>query len=378
MASRPNTAALIVAAGSGSRFGGSPKQTRLLGGRPVVMHCWQAFAEHSGVDRIIVVGDATALPLPTVAEIVAGGDSRRASVRCGLEALADAAPDRVLIHDAARPLVPPRVIDDLIRALDEAPGAVPVLPVVDTLAASDGMLGAVVPRDGLVRVQTPQAFEFAAILASHRAWDEAREATDDAQMLRAAGGTVATVAGDARLEKITWAEDLARMEAHVGMIQVTGSGYDVHRLVEGADLWMGGIRIPHDRGLSGHSDADVVLHAITDALLGCIGAGDIGSHFPPSDARWRGAASAQFLQHALSLVEEAGGRAEHVDVTIICEAPKIGPHREAMRACIADLLRLPLARVSVKATTTERLGFAGREEGIAAQAVATVSLPGVL
>jgi 2-C-methyl-D-erythritol 4-phosphate cytidylyltransferase/2-C-methyl-D-erythritol 2,4-cyclodiphosphate synthase len=248
---------------------------------------------------------------------------------------------------------------------------------VDSLARGDGTLGDTVEREGLLRVQTPQAFRFEPILEAHRQWNGSAEPTDDAQVARAAGLEVALVEGDPMLEKITFASDFDRAEQRLArrMISRTSLGFDVHAFLAGETLWLGGILVPHSRGLSGHSDADVVLHALTDALLGTIGAGDIGQHFPPSDPRWRGAASSQFVEHACSLIVAEGGVIDHVDVTIICEAPKVGPHREAIRARIAELLSLPLARVSVKATTTERLGFTGRGEGIAAQAVATVRVP---
>jgi 2-C-methyl-D-erythritol 4-phosphate cytidylyltransferase/2-C-methyl-D-erythritol 2,4-cyclodiphosphate synthase len=251
-----------------------------------------------------------------------------------------------------------------------------VRPVVDTLARADAALGDPVGRDGLVRVQTPQAFRFEAILAAHRRW-RGGLATDDAQVARAAGLRVAAVAGDEALEKLTHESDFARAEARLAraMTSRTGLGFDVHAFAAGEELWLGGIRIPHERGLKGHSDADVLLHAITDALLGAIGAGDIGDHFPPSDKQWRGAASSLFVAHARGLIEARGGLIDHVDATLICEAPRLSPHREAMRASVAALLRLPLARVSIKATTTERLGFTGRGEGMAAQAIATVRLP---
>lgn len=365
------TVALLLAAGQGQRFGGL-KQTAMLAGRPLVAHAHARLSAHPAIDAVWTVGDAALLaPIIGSERMVAGGAERRMSVQAGLAAIDTA--DRILVHDAARPLVPARVIDDLLAVLDDHDGALPGLPVADTLVRADGTA---VDRCGLIRVQTPQTFRYPALVSAHRAWPADREATDDAGMVRANGGSVAIVPGDALLEKITWPEDLARMEALMGSVQVTGSGYDVHRLVEGEELWLGGVLIPHSRGLSGHSDADVVLHAITDALLGTIGAGDIGSHFPPSDSQWRGARSDRFLLHALALVEAAGGRVAHVDVTIICEEPRIGPHREAMRARIGDLLRLPPARSSVKATTTERLGFTGRGEGIAAQAVVTVTLSG--
>jgi 2-C-methyl-D-erythritol 4-phosphate cytidylyltransferase/2-C-methyl-D-erythritol 2,4-cyclodiphosphate synthase len=305
---------------------------------------------------------------------VIGGATRRESVLSGLEALDGF--DRVLIHDAARPFLSAAVIDALCGALDEHDGALPALPVADTLARGSDRLGETVSRDGLWRIQTPQAFRYATILEAHRAWPEDREATDDAQMVRALGHDVAIVPGDPMLEKITHPADFAAAEArHAAMLRVrTAQGFDVHRFAEDEELWLGGIQIPHSRGLSGHSDADVALHAITDALLGTIGAGDIGMHFPPSDPKWRGAASARFLEHAAGLIAAQGGIIDFIDLTIVCEAPKIGPHREAIRASIAKILGLPASRISVKATTTERLGFTGRGEGMAAQAIATIRI----
>ncbi len=372
------TAALIVAAGQGLRAGGDlPKQFAPLGGSSVLVHSWRAFTAHPAIDRVLVViaeGQEALLAgaLGDDAPFVIGGATRRESVLNGLQAIGEA--DRVLIHDAARPVVPTGVIDRLLDALDTAKGAVPALPVADTLAMSGEALGDVVDRSALVRVQTPQAFDYQAILGAHRAWPVAEEATDDAQILRRAGHDVALVAGDPLLDKITYPGDIERAEARLGasMRVRTATGYDVHRLVAGEELWLGGVLIPHDKGLSGHSDADVALHAITDAMLGTIAAGDIGQHFPPSDPKWKGAESGQFLQHATALVAARGGTIDFVDLTIICEAPKIGPHREAIRARIADLLQLSHDQISVKATTTERLGFTGRGEGIAAQAVVTV------
>ncbi len=375
------TAALLVAAGSGSRAAGDrPKQFRAVGGRPLLAHA-VAGLRHRRIDLIqVVIGDGQeAAYRDAVGEIglpapVTGGATRRASVRNGLEALArHDGVARVLIHDAARPFLPAAVVDRLLDALEDHDGAVPVLPVVDTLARRQGGLGESVSRDDLVRVQTPQAFRFPAIAGAHAGWIGG-EATDDAQVARAAGLAVATVAGDPMLEKLTFESDFERAGLWLAsrLVPRTGFGFDVHAFAAGDGLWLGGVRIPHQRGLSGHSDADVLLHAVTDALLGAIGAGDIGEHFPPGDPKWRGAASSHFLDHARALVEQCGGRIVHVDATIICEAPRIGPHRQAMRERIAGLLRLPVERVSVKATTTERLGFAGRGEGIAAQAVATV------
>jgi len=379
---QPRTAALIVAAGQGARSGGDiPKQFRLLGGRPLLWHSWRALSAHPAIDAVsVVVADGQQAALHAALgdiPFAIGGATRRDSVRAGLASLHEQGFERALIHDAARPFVPAGVIDRLITALDRAPGAVPVLPVADTLARGDAALGETVDRHGLRRIQTPQAFHLPAIIAAHDAWPNGTEATDDAQVLSRAGGAVLLVEGDAMLEKITYPADFAAAEARLNAAMCARSaiGFDVHRLVEGEELWLGGVRIPHDKGLSGHSDADVALHAITDALLGTIAAGDIGTHFPPSDPQWRGADSAQFLDHAASLIAAKGGIIDFVDLTLICEAPKIGPHREAIRARIAALLRLPPDAISVKATTTERLGFTGRGEGIAAQAIATIRIP---
>ena len=369
------TVALLVAAGSGSRAGGEmPKQYRPVAGKPLLAHAVDHLS-HPRIDAIQVVigmgqeeacraaiGDR-ALPSPIV-----GGATRQQSVRNGLAALDGA--QRVLIHDAARPFLPGAVIDRLLDALDMHDGAIPALPVVDTLMRRSGEA---VAREELVRVQTPQAFRLEAIRSAHESWSGG-EATDDAQVARAAGLDIAIVEGDPALEKLTYEADFLRAEARLLSPRV-GFGFDVHAFADGEPLWLGGVQVPHDRGLKGHSDADVVLHALTDAVLGALAAGDIGDHFPPSDPQWRGASSSLFVEYARALVERAGGRIDHVDLTIICEAPKIGPHRDSMRARVAALLRLPPARISIKATTTERLGFTGRGEGIAAQAVATLSLP---
>jgi 2-C-methyl-D-erythritol 4-phosphate cytidylyltransferase / 2-C-methyl-D-erythritol 2,4-cyclodiphosphate synthase len=368
------TVALIVAAGRGERAGGDvPKQYAMLGGVPVIARAVDAFGD---MPVFVVIGAGQeALAQGALADrrvtLVTGGAERQDSVRLGLEAIGSA--DRVLIHDAARCLLPCAVIDRLLAALDTHDGAVPVLSVADSVARADGLLGDAVDRSGLVRVQTPQAFRFNAIMTSHHAW-AGPPATDDAQVARAAGFNVVAVEGDAMLEKITRPEDFAAAANRL-LVSRSASGFDVHRLEAGEELWLGGVLIPHDKGLSGHSDADVALHAITDAVLGCIGAGDIGSHFPPSDAQWRGASSDRFLDHGRGLVAAKGGVIDFVDLTIICEAPKVGPHRETMRARIAEILQVPPSRISVKATTTERLGFTGRGEGIAAQAIATVRLP---
>lgn len=378
--SRPTTLALIVAAGRGHRAGdGLPKQYRLLAGRPVLRRTVEAFTSHPGIDGVQVVIDPhdralydaaiDGLDLPAP---VPGGATRQISVRLGLEAI-DCA--QVLIHDAARPFVPHDVVDRVLDALASDDGAVPALPISDSLRRGGPYIEAEVERDGLYRVQTPQGFRFEAIRAAHRA--ATAEATDDAAVLRAAGGRVALVEGDERNMKLTTVDDFARAAAGLAaaMTSRTGLGFDVHRFGPGDHVWLCGVKVPHAQGLIGHSDADAGLHALTDAILGAIGEGDIGQHFPPGDPQWRDAASDRFLTHAAGLVAARGGRIDHVDVTIIAERPKVGPHRDVMRQRIADILRLPLAAVSVKATTTEGLGFAGRGEGIAAQAVATLRLP---
>jgi 2-C-methyl-D-erythritol 4-phosphate cytidylyltransferase/2-C-methyl-D-erythritol 2,4-cyclodiphosphate synthase len=380
-----STIALIVAAGSGSRVGGAvPKQYRIWAGRPMLAHSLAAFAAHSAVDAVrVVIGAgqedlyAEAAAGFDLAPPVIGGATRQQSVRAGLEAIdAEGGCRRMLIHDAARPGLPAAVIDRLLDALDDDEGAVPVLPMVDSLAAGGSALGDPVDRTAVVRVQTPQAFRFPAILAAHRSWAEAIAATDDAQVARMAGIAVAMVAGDERLAKLTFEEDFAMTDSAATATSVrTGMGFDVHGFGEGDKVWLGGIAVPHGAGLIGHSDADVLLHAICDAILGAIGDGDIGTHFPPSDPQWRGAPSALFVEHVRDLVAQRGGLIDHVDATIICEAPKVGPHRAAIRASIAAMLHLAEGRISVKATTTERLGFTGRGEGIAAQAIATVRLP---
>ncbi len=302
--------------------------------------------------------------------VVTGGATRQLSVRAGLEALEPHDPAAVLIHDAARPNCPPEVVGRLVEALRKAPAAIPVLPVIDSMIETDGhVMRAKADREQLRRVQTPQAFSFRLILAAHRCWQGEPDAGDDAQVAQAAGYEVALVEGDERLRKLTFAEDF--LDQTIPAIR-TGTGFDVHRLEAGEELWLCGILIPHHKGLAGHSDADVALHAVVDAVLGAAGAGDIGLHFPPSDPQWRGAPSARFVEHAVALAAEAGYRVGNVDLTIICEAPKVGPYRDAMREQLAQLLGTGLEAVNIKATTTERLGFTGRGEGIAAQAVATL------
>ena len=376
MAALPPFAAVIVAAGKGLRAGGTmPKQFADWRGKPLVRHSAEAFAR-LGARPIVVAVPADALVqaqqvlsgIDSV-QIVSGGPSRRESVARALEALAPAGPAMVLIHDAARPDLPRSVVERLLDALATQPGAIPVLPVVDSIAvAAGGLMASAARREELRRVQTPQAFRYADILAAHRAWDGAADAGDDAQVARAAGLPVALVEGDERLRKLTFAADF---RTGGGMIR-TGTGFDVHRLAEGEELWLCGVRIEHDRGLAGHSDADVGLHAVVDAILGACALGDIGEHFPPSDPRWKDAASGQFVAHAVALAADAGYAVGNVDLTLICEAPKIGPHREAMRTKLAALLGVDPGQVSIKATTTERLGFTGRGEGIAAQAAATL------
>lgn len=372
----PRIAAVIVAAGQGLRAGQPlPKQFARWRGKPVVRHSAEALAA-SGVGTIVVAipegaeaiaGEALA-GIPGIA-LITGGATRQQSVRRGLDALEAVAPDLVLIHDAARPILPGEVVERLISALTVQPGAIPVLPVVDSLTETEGeLMGNPARREALRRVQTPQAFRYRDILAAHQAWPGGAEAGDDAQVARAAGLAVALVEGDERLHKLTFASDFA---ADLPPIRV-GSGYDVHKLAAGEELWLCGVKIEHSHGLAGHSDADVAVHALVDAILGAIGQGDIGSHFPPSDPQWKGAASDRFLAHAAKLANDAGYRIGNIDLTIICEAPKIGPHRDAMRARLAEILATGIDAISVKATTTERLGFTGRSEGIAAQAVATL------
>ncbi|MEL0253452.1 MAG: bifunctional 2-C-methyl-D-erythritol 4-phosphate cytidylyltransferase/2-C-methyl-D-erythritol 2,4-cyclodiphosphate synthase [Novosphingobium sp.] len=374
---RASAAAVVVAAGKGLRVGGdTPKQFVVWRGKPLVRHSVERLVE-SGIAPIVVaiphgweqVAASALAGLPV--NFVTGGATRQASVRAALEHLEGKGVQRVLIHDAARPDLPRKVIDGLLAALDHADAAIPVLPVVDSMVRGEAaFMAQSVAREGLFRVQTPQAFNLAAILSAHRAWVGPADAGDDAQVATAAGMPVKLSEGDEVLRKVTFASDLE--EQLVPTSVRTGMGFDVHRLVEDEELWLCGVRLDHAKGLSGHSDADVAIHALVDALLGAIAAGDIGDHFPPSDPQWRGASSDRFLAHAAGLVADAGYTIGNVDVTIICEAPKIGPHKMAMRERLAGILGIDLAAVSVKATTTERLGTTGRGEGIAAQAVATV------
>ena len=382
----PSCIALVVAAGRGTRFGAAlPKQYLPLAGKPVLRHSLEAFATHPKIGRVRVVynpddaadyGRASAglNLLPPVA----GGAARQDSVRLGLESLEPLAPEHVLIHDGARPFLDRGTIDRVMAALADAPAVVPALKLADTVKrAEDGRVLETVERAQLWRAQTPQGFRYREILAAHRAAN-GLDLPDDAAVAERAGLAVRLVAGSEDNVKVTTAEDLARGEraaaGRLGDVR-TGQGFDVHAFGPGDHVWLCGVKVPHDRGLIGHSDADCGLHALTDAILGALGAGDIGVHFPPSDPQWRGAPSHRFLRHAADLVGQAGGGIAHVDVTLICERPKIGPHRAAMVARIAEILGIDPKRVSVKATTTETLGFTGRGEGMAAQAIATLRLP---
>jgi 2-C-methyl-D-erythritol 4-phosphate cytidylyltransferase/2-C-methyl-D-erythritol 2,4-cyclodiphosphate synthase len=379
MAGAPTTA-LIVAAGKGERLGGDiPKQYRPLGGKPVLRWAVEALASHPAIDRVrVVIGEGqqdlarSATEGLPVGDLIIGGTERSNSVLNGLTAVGDG---QVLVHDAARPFCPPDVIDRLLAALEGNDGAVPVLPVADTLASGGATLDAPVDRKGLLRVQTPQAFHVEDLVY---AYGEAgrSSATDESTIMMAAGLKVATVEGDPMLDKLTTPADWVRAEAFVAsrLVSRTGLGFDVHAFEGEGPIILGGIAVPHSRGLAGHSDADVVLHAITDALLGAAGLGDIGEHFPPSDAQWSGASSDLFLRHAAELVRSRGGVIDHVDVTIIAEEPKVGPHRTTIRTRVAEILGVGLGQVSVKATTTEGLGFTGRREGMGAQAVASIRL----
>lgn len=388
------TAALIVAAGRGHRVGAPlPKQYLGLSGVAVLRHAVEGFADHPGIGLVqVVIAEADlalyyaatrGLDLPPP---VTGGATRQRSVLNGLEALAGSGLDLVAIHDAARPLVDAGTITRTLEAAsrDGVDGALAALPLADTLKRADdaAMVAATIPRQRLWRAQTPQVFRFERILAAHRAVaalgdDDATALTDDAAVAEQAGYRVALVDGAERNFKITTSADLARAERELAqpMETRTGSGFDVHAFGPGDSVTLCGVPVPHSHGLAGHSDADVALHALTDALLGTIGAGDIGMHFPPTDPQWRGASSDRFLRHAADLVATRGGRVINVDVTIICERPKVGPHRERMRVRVAGILGVAVDRVAVKATTTERLGFTGRGEGVAAQAIATVALP---
>ena len=377
--------AIIVAAGSGQRAGpGGAKQWRSVGGKPMARWSLEAMLT-AGANRVVVVASAGDEASAAAAFAGLGGwflaegcATRDRSVAAGLEALAASPGEIVLVHDAARPLVDTRHIHAVVAALSGADGALPALAVADTLkrATADMQVMATVDRTGLWRAQTPQAFRAGVLAAAYAAWPAGEIPTDDAAVVERAGGRIALTAGDPRLMKLTYPEDFEMAEALAAARRATriGQGFDVHAFADGDHVWLCGVRIAHGRALAGHSDADVGLHALTDALLGAIGEGDIGDHFPPTDPKWKGADSAVFLRHAAGLVAARGGRIVNADVTLVCEAPKIKPHREAMRARIAELLQVSVEQVSVKATTTEGLGFTGRREGIAAQAVTAVEL----
>jgi 2-C-methyl-D-erythritol 4-phosphate cytidylyltransferase/2-C-methyl-D-erythritol 2,4-cyclodiphosphate synthase len=384
------TAAILVAAGRGLRAGaGGPKQYRTIGGQTVIFRAMQPFCSHPQIFAVqpVVNPDDTAMFNDAVSELrhqppANGGATRQASVYAGLEALAGERPDIVLIHDAARPFVSATLISRAIEAAGRSGAAIPAIPLADTVKLIDasGNVEATPERARLRIAQTPQAFRFDIILEAHRrAAREARaDFTDDAALAEWAGLTVATFEGDPANMKLTTPEDFVREEARLGAMLGdvrTGTGYDVHAFGEGDHVMICGVRLPHTRGFLAHSDGDVGLHALVDAILGALADGDIGSHFPPSDPRWKGAASHQFLKYAADLVSARGGRIANLEVTLICERPKIGPHRDAMRARIAEIAGVRISRVAVKATTSERLGFTGREEGIAATASATIRLP---
>ncbi|MBK6706182.1 MAG: bifunctional 2-C-methyl-D-erythritol 4-phosphate cytidylyltransferase/2-C-methyl-D-erythritol 2,4-cyclodiphosphate synthase [Sphingomonadales bacterium] len=382
---QPKAAAIIVAAGSGSRSGGDiPKQYRAVRGKPMLRHSVEAFRAHPAFGTILAVvapgqNALAAAALEGLDEVifVTGGAERRDSVNNAIQYLdKNSFTGPIFIHDAARPFLSSAVIDRLLDALTSSDGAVPALPIVDSLSRgnAEGALTETVDREQLFRIQTPQAFRHDVISKAHKDWNIGQVPTDDARMAMAAGFKVTIVEGDENLAKFTFADDFHRELGQSTKMQDirTGMGYDVHRLAKGEELWLCGLRIDHDFGLAGHSDADVALHALTDAVLGAAALGDIGDHFPHSDAKWKGASSDRFLAHAVKLAVEAGFRVTHLDVTIICEAPKIGPHKKAMQARVAYIAASVADRVSIKATTTEKLGFAGRGEGIAAQAIATL------
>ena len=374
-------AQIIVAAGKGARIGGdTPKQYRFIGGKAVLSRTLEStLAEPRINETVVVVAESD----PFIAEYindldkvrsVTGGATRTASVKAGLAALSRTPPDFVLIHDGARPFVSLNVINGVIEALSDAPAAVPALPIPDALKSLDGQS---VDREQLRRVQTPQGFHFDKIWAAFEALDDNASFADDIEVAQAAGLKIAFSQGDINNFKVTYPEDFAKAEAMLttDTYIATGTGFDVHRFTEGDVMWLCGVPIECGFTLLGHSDADAGLHALTDAILGAIAHGDIGDHFPPSDPKWKGARSDKFLLYAIEKLKECSGELQHVDVTLICEKPKIKPHREAMREKVAELCGLPLTRVSVKATTTEKLGFTGRGEGLAAQAAATVKLP---
>lgn len=372
-------AAILVAAGSGSRYGAeTPKQFLTLAGKPVIRHAAEGLMGHATLLQPVGEAAPIAAALSGLSHlpVVAGGATRQDSVRAGLEALAPHEPDIVLVHDAARPVIPPGTIQSLLAVLREAPGAIPAAPVADTLKRVErGVITETVSRSGLYRAQTPQAFRFATLLAAHRSG--LTGATDDASLLEAAGEAVAVVPGSDDNIKLTYPEDLIRLERimAVPLVSRVGSGFDVHAFQAGRPLFLCGITVPHDKGLAGHSDADVGIHALCDAIYGALAEGDIGRHFPPNEAVWKDADSARFLVHAAGRIAARAGRLANADITLICEQPKITPHAQAMIERLATLLGVEPGRISVKATTTEKLGFTGRAEGIAAQATVCILLP---
>ncbi|HET6839688.1 MAG TPA: bifunctional 2-C-methyl-D-erythritol 4-phosphate cytidylyltransferase/2-C-methyl-D-erythritol 2,4-cyclodiphosphate synthase [Bradyrhizobium sp.] len=390
MPTSERTAVILVAAGRGLRAGsGGPKQYRSIGGQTVIFRAMEPFCRHPDIFAVqpVLNPDDTTMFNEAVRALrheppANGGATRQASVHAGLEALAAQKPDIVLIHDAARPFVSAALITRAIDATGRTGAAIPAIPVTDTIkqVGETGNVEATPERSRLRIAQTPQAFRFDAILDAHRraAREGRNDFTDDAALAEWAGLTVTTFEGDPANMKLTTPEDFtreeARLAAQLGDVR-TGNGYDVHAFGEGDHVMICGVRVPHTKGFLAHSDGDVGLHALVDAILGALADGDIGSHFPPSDPKWKGAASDQFLKYAIDRVAARGGRVAHLDVTLVCERPKIGPHRDAMRARIAEITGLNLSRVAVKATTSERLGFTGREEGIAALASATIRLP---
>jgi 2-C-methyl-D-erythritol 4-phosphate cytidylyltransferase / 2-C-methyl-D-erythritol 2,4-cyclodiphosphate synthase len=376
--------AVVVAAGDGLRAGpGEPKAWRRLGSRPLIRWSVESLLLAGASEVIVVVASERLRNVDEALQglkgwrAVAGGKTRSVSVQAGLATLTCGPDHPVLVHDAARPFVTRAHVDRLLASLEGADGAVPALPVPDTLKRGDGMIEATVSREGLWRAQTPQAFRFAALTAAYRLWAAGEEPTDDASVMERAGGRVALAPGDPMLLKLTYPEDFVMAEQLAASRRIvrTGLGVDAHRFGPGDAVMLGGVRIEHDQGLVGHSDADAGLHALTDAVLGAVAEGDIGEHFPPSDPQWKGASSDQFLLHAVKLARAKGAQILNADLTLICERPKLGPYRDAMRARIAELLGIPVDQVSVKATTTEGMGFTGRGEGLMAQALVCVETP---
>ncbi len=375
--------ALIVAAGSGSRTGlDFPKQYLSLGNKTVLAHVIENFSNHSGIDHVQVIINPLdedlykqAVEGLDVLPWIAGGDARQISVRNGLEGVADLNPQKILIHDAARPFFSADLIDRCLSALKNNDAVLPGLPIVDTLKQINGSeVTHTVDRNKIIAAQTPQCFDYLAIRKAHADFAD-EDVTDDIALAEKAGIAVTWIDGDPKNIKITTKDDIQKVTTQMLSDIRSGLGFDVHAFADNRDMWLGGVKIPFDKGLKGHSDADVALHALTDALLGAIGAGDIGTHFPPSDDQWKGVSSDRFLSHAGMLITDLGGKISNIDLTIICEVPKIGPHRDAMKKRIAEILDIEESRISIKGTTTEKLGFTGRKEGIAAQAIATVRLP---